>query len=146
MAGSIAGRALPTETTELLAEIQRRACLYFYEQANPVTGLVLDRASVMVNDDRRVGSIAATGFGLSALAIASRNGYLSTKVAEERVERTLEFFARRAFHQKGFYFHFLDVQTGQRAFNCEVSSVDTTWLLLGAIHARQHFDSVASGS
>ena len=53
--------------------------------------------------------MAATGFGLSALCIAHERGYLKKDDAEQRVERTLDFFARRAFSQRGFYFHFLIV-------------------------------------
>lgn len=128
-----------TKPTELLDEIERRACLYFYEQAHPVTGLVLDRVRTDGVDDRRVASVAATGFGLSALCIAHERGYLKKDDAEQRVERTLDFFARRAFCQRGFYFHFLDCVSGQRSFGCELSSVDTTWLLCGALHAREHF-------
>ncbi|MBC7928082.1 MAG: hypothetical protein H7039_20755, partial [Bryobacteraceae bacterium] len=92
-------------------------------------------------DDRRVSSIAATGFGLSALCIADRHGFGKSSELKARAERTLEFFARRAFHQNGFFFHFLDMSTGERQFNCELSSIDTAWLLCGIIHARQHFDS-----
>jgi hypothetical protein len=131
---------LPAERLKLLDEVERRACLFFYEQAHPVTGLVLDRVRVNGLDDRRVASIAATGFGLSALCIAHERGFLKGDLAEERVERTLEFFARRAFSQKGFYFHFLDCVTGQREFQSELSSIDTTWLLCGVLHAREHFD------
>ncbi len=127
------------KASELLDEIERRSCLYFYEQGHPVTGLVLDRVRTDGVDARRVASVAATGFGLSALCIAHERGYLKKDDAEQRVERTLDFFARRAFSQRGFYFHFLDCVSGQRAFECELSSVDTTWLLCGALHAREHF-------
>jgi hypothetical protein len=125
----------------LLDELERRACLFFYEQAHPVTGLVLDRVRVDGIDDRRVASIAATGFGLSALCIAHQRDYLKGDLAEQRAERTLDFFARRAFHHKGFFFHFLDCVSGERAYESELSSVDTAWLLCGVLHARQHFDS-----
>ena len=131
--------SLQRQSSELLDEIERRACLYFYEQGHPVTGLVLDRVRTDGLDDRRVASVAATGFGFSALCIAHERGYLKKEDAEQRVERTLDFFARRAFSQRGFYFHFLDCVSGQRAFGCELSSVDTTWLLCGALHAREHF-------
>ena len=104
------------KASELLDEIERRACLYFYEQGHPVTGLVLDRVRTDGVDARRVASVAATGFGLSALCIAHERGYLKKDDAEQRVERTLDFFARRAFSQRGFYFHFLDCVSGQRAF------------------------------
>ena len=125
----------------LLNELQRRACLYFIECADPVTGLVLDRARSAGREDRQIASIAATGFGLSAMCIAESRGYLKEPEARAQVERTLYFLARRAFHHKGFYFHFLNASTGQRAFNCELSSIDTAWLLCGVIHARQHFES-----
>jgi hypothetical protein len=125
----------------LLDEMERRACRYFYEQSNPDTGLVLDRARADGRDSRRVASIAATGFGLSALCIAADRRYLPPGLALQRVERTLEFLARRSYNEHGFYFHFLDEVTGERAYRSEVSSVDTAWLLCGVIHARQHFNT-----
>ena len=134
------GTTIPPARQALLEEMERRACLYFFEQGHPVTGLVLDRVRVDGVDNRRIASISATGFGLSALCIAHQRGYLKKEEAEQRVERTLDFFARRAFRQRGFYFHFVDCVTGQRAFNCELSSVDTAWLLCGVLHAREHFD------
>lgn len=124
---------------QLLEDLEQRACLFFYEQAHPATGLVLDRVRVDGRDDRRVASIAATGFGLSALCIADQRGYLGRGIAEERAERTLEFFARKVTQKKGFYYHFLDCVTGERAFGSELSSIDTAWLLCGVLHARQHF-------
>ena len=125
----------------LLDEMENRACLYFWEQANPDTGLVRDRSRSNGRDTRRVASIAATGFGLSALSIAHDRGYLSDEPVAERVERTLDYLAHRAYHQHGFYFHFLDSVTGERAYHSEVSSIDTAWLLCGVIHAREYFDS-----
>jgi hypothetical protein len=136
---TVAARAAANRST-FLDELERRACLYFYEQAHPVTGLVLDRVRVDGLDTRRVASIAATGFGLSALCIAHQRGFLKGDEAEHRAERTLDFFARRAFRHNGFFFHFVDCVSGQRAFECELSSVDTAWLLCGVIHAREHFD------
>ncbi|MBC7924068.1 MAG: hypothetical protein H7039_00270, partial [Bryobacteraceae bacterium] len=126
---------IPIFRETMLAEMQKRACLYFWECADPVTGLVLDRTNARAKDDRRVSSIAATGFGLSALCIADRHGFGKSSELKARAERTLEFFARRAFHQNGFFFHFLDMSTGERQFNCELSSIDTAWLLCGIIHA-----------
>ena len=125
----------------LLDEIERRACLYFYEQGDSVTGLVRDRARAEGPDHRRVASIAATGFGLSAMAIGDTRGYVSHSAAETRVTRALEFLAAHPGHERGFFYHFLDVQTGERVWNCEASSVDTAWLLCGVLHARAHFDS-----
>jgi hypothetical protein len=75
------------------------------------------------------------------MCIAHLRGYVSGDEARTRVENTLEFFSRKIFQQKGFYFHFVDVETGSRAYECELSSIDTAWLLCGVIHARQHFDT-----
>jgi hypothetical protein len=130
-----------TSRESLLDEIQRRAIRYFYTEADPYTGLVRDRARNSYEPETRiVSSIAATGFGLSALAIAERRGIIPRSVALERVERTLEHLAKME-NQHGFFYHFVDMRTGDRAWNCEVSSIDTAWLLCGALHARAHFDT-----
>ena len=71
-------------------------------------------------DDRRIASLAATGYGLSALCIAHQRGYLKKEDAESRVERTLDFFARRAFRQRGFYFHFLDCVIGAASLQLRI--------------------------
>lgn len=126
----------------LLEEIERRACRYFYEEADPRTGLVRDRARAEGPDHRTVASIAATGFGLSAMAIAHTRGYLSRADAETRVARTLTFLARHAdARTRGFFYHFLDMHSGERMWASEASSVDTAWLLCGVLHARAHFDT-----
>ncbi|MCU1307208.1 MAG: hypothetical protein JWN45_1903 [Acidobacteriaceae bacterium] len=125
----------------LLIEIERRACRYFYEQADPLTGLVKDRARHSELDKHTVSSIAATGFGLSAMCIAHQNRFLSKSDAKKRVQNTLEYIARRLPHQNGFFFHFVDMHSGDRAWKCELSSIDTTLLLCGVLHARSYFDS-----
>ncbi|HWQ55277.1 MAG TPA: glucoamylase family protein [Bryobacteraceae bacterium] len=126
---------------QLLDEIERRACRYFCEESHPATGQVRDRARTVGTDSRRVSSVAATGFGLSMLAIADRRGYLPRGEAEARVRGTLEFLARHPGHHRGFFYHFMDMSTGERVWDCELSSVDTAWLLCGALHARMHFDT-----
>jgi hypothetical protein len=125
----------------LLDEMERRACLFFWEQADPVTGLVRDRIAIDGPDPRRVASVAATGFGLSSLCIADLRGYLPTADARARVEVTLRYLARKMPHKQGFFYHFVDMTTGERAYGCEISSVDTAWLLCGVLHARAHFDT-----
>jgi hypothetical protein len=134
---------LSKHRVRMLDELERRACLYFFEQAHPSTGLVLDRARTSGREDRTVASVAATGFGLSALCIASQRGYVTPAAARYRAERTLGFLARGAPRPKGFFYHFMDAATGERACHCEASTVDTAWLLCGVIHARQHFDTPA---
>ncbi len=131
----------PPQQDRLLEEVESRAAKYFYIETNPETGLVRDRASVRGRETRRVASIAATGFGLSALCIADDRGYLETNLVRRRVERTLEFLCDDAIHANGFFPHFLDMHTGQRVWNSEFSSIDTAWLLCGVLHASAHFQN-----
>ena len=144
--GALQGFQSPPATgasDQLLDEIERRACRFFYEMADPETGLVLDRAPSNGSDQPGVSSIAATGFGLSALAIGHRWGYLKADAAQTRVRRTLEFLCERAEQKHGFFYHFLDSSNGKRAWDSEASSIDTCWLLCGALHARAYFDDAA---
>ncbi len=125
-----------------LDEMERRACLYFIEQAGPATGQVLDRAANHSNgrlDPRPMASIAATGFGLTALCIADQRGYQPHAQLREQVRRTLHFHAHTLPNVHGFYYHFNDVQTGARFRQVEVSSIDTSLLLCGVLTARAHF-------
>jgi hypothetical protein len=119
----------------LLDEVERRACRYFFEMADPDTGLVLDRALTNAPYAASVASIAATGFGLSALAIADSRRYLDHDKAEARTRTTLKFLCERAAQEHGFFYHFVDSSTGERIWKSEASSVDTAWLLCGTLHA-----------
>ncbi len=119
----------------LLDEIQRRSCRYFYEMADPNTGLVRDRASADEPYAPSAASTAATGFGLSALAIGASRGFLDRTLAEARVKVTLRFLCERAEQEHGFFYHFLDSDTGRRIWRSEASSVDTAWLLCGVLHS-----------
>ena len=85
-------------------------------------------------------SIAATGFGLSALCIADARGYLDRAAVKARVRSTLQHLNTTAAHEHGFFFHFLDSATGKRIWECEASSIDSTWLLCGVLHCRVHWD------
>ncbi len=140
-AGIEGAAPLPRDLDRLLEEIERRACRYFYEEADPGTGLVRDRARVDGADKGRLASIAATGFGLSAMAVAARRGYLEYDTARLRVERTLKFLLKTRYRKRGFYYHYVDMRTGERAWSSEISSVDTAWLLCGVLHAGAHFNT-----
>lgn len=123
----------------LLEQFEQAACLYFWEQANPDTGLVKDRSTPSEFDDYTVASIAATGFGLTALCIAAKRGFIPNGAVTSRVRSTLRFLATRMYNQHGFFYHFVDVSTGERAFDCEVSSIDTGLLLCGVLMCKQYF-------
>ena len=126
---------------QLLEEIERASFLFFWEQADPTTGQVKDRALAAGNDTRRVSSIAATGFGLTALCIGDQRGYQPSAAIAARVQATLSFLLNQLQPKgmNGFFYHFVDMTTGARAFHSEVSSIDTAILLCGVLMCRQHF-------
>ena len=127
-----------------LDEMERQACLYFYEQADPNTGQVLDRANNRATtgqiDPRFASSIAATGFGLTALCIADSRGYLPADRIRKRVLTTLQFYWNPMPTEHGFYYHFNDVKTGLPLLNIEVSPIDTAILLCGILTCRAYFN------
>ena len=137
-------RAEPADDERFLEELQRRSFLYFREQADPQTGLVRDRAGADGGPSanlrsRDVASIAAVGFGLTGLCIAERRGWLTRDEAYGRALATLRFLHDRMPHERGFFYHFVDLHTGRRAWQCELSSIDTALLMCGVLTARQHF-------
>src|ERR1700758_1191308 len=123
----------------LLDDLEGRGCDFFYNEVSPKTGLVRDRAPAAGRSLSRVASIAATGFGLSALCIASKRNYLRQVDCEARVEKTLAFLLEECPHEHGFLYHFIDLDSGQRVFGSELSSIDTALLLCGVLHCRQYF-------
>jgi hypothetical protein len=122
-----------------LDELERASFLFFWESADPKTGLVKDRSRAEGQDTREIASIAATGFGLTALCIAHERKYAPQAGIEARVLDTLRFLWGDLPHEHGFYYHFVNGRTGERAWKCELSSIDTTLLLCGVLTARQHF-------
>jgi len=135
------GDGYPGTDDQLLEDIERAGFLFFWEQADPATGQVKDRAFAAGNDTRTVSSIAATGFGLTALCIGDQRGYQPSATIAARVQATLSFLLNQMQPngKNGFFFHFVDMTSGARAFNSEVSSIDTAILLCGVLMCRQHF-------
>jgi hypothetical protein len=123
----------------LLDDMEGRACDFFYNEASPKSGLVRDRAQAAGRSLSRVASIAATGFGLSGLCIAAKRNYLPPGLCEQRVEKTLAFLLEDCPHEHGFLYHFIDMESGQRMFGSELSSIDTSLLLCGVLLCRQYF-------
>ncbi len=128
------------EDEVFLEEIEQASFRYFWEQASPYTGLVKDRSQVNGSDPRVVASIAATGFGLTALCIAERRGWLKSGQARDRVRAALRYLWEWMPQQRGFFFHFVNMHNGERAFDSEVSSIDTALLLCGVLSCRAYFD------
>ncbi|MGH7593498.1 MAG: glucoamylase family protein, partial [Gemmatimonadales bacterium] len=126
---------------ELLDMLQRQAFRYFQHETNPANGMVIDKT--------RAGwpaSIAAIGLALSCYPVGVERGWISRNAAIGITLRTLRFFSGSAqgpeadatgYH--GFYYHFLDMQSGRRALDCELSTMDTALLLAGALVAAAYF-------
>ncbi|HEX6650733.1 MAG TPA: glucoamylase family protein [Pyrinomonadaceae bacterium] len=135
--------AQATQHQAFIDDLQQRSFRYFWEQADPQTGLVPDRArvdgSLLDANHQNVASIAATGFGLSAMCIAADRNWIKESEALERTRNTLRFFGTRAFQQRGWFYHWMDSKTGERRWNSEVSSIDTALLLAGVLTVRQCF-------
>ena len=134
------GPGLTEADDQLLEEVERANFLYFWEQANPQTGLVKDRCKVRGPDTTTAASIAATGFGLTALCIGDQRGYIQQLDARNRVLTTLRFLWKKLPTHRGFFYHFANVNTGERVWDSEVSSVDTAILLCGILACRKHFE------
>jgi hypothetical protein len=132
-----------SDDQELLDELEHACFEFFWNEADPRSGLVRDRAAANGGDARPTASIAATGFGLTALAIGHHRGYRSPAEITERAEATLDFLLNHAAHHRGFLYHFLEVRSGRRARFSEVSPVDTAILLCGVFTCRQYFDSTS---
>lgn len=126
-----------------LDDLERRTFDFFWETTDAHTGLAPDRWPTP-----SFASIAAVGFALSAYAIGVARGYITRPQARERTLNTLRVFAglpqgpggSGVAGYKGFFYHFLDMKTGLRFGRCELSTVDTALLLMGALHAQSFFD------
>jgi hypothetical protein len=124
---------------KFLDELERASFRFFWEAADSQTGLVKDRSRADGADPRDVASIAATGFGLTALCIADERGFVPHDQPLERVRTTLRFLHDRLPNEHGFFYHFVRLRTGERVWQCELSSIDTAILLCGVLTCRQHF-------
>jgi hypothetical protein len=132
--------ALSAEDDQFLNEIQAASFLFFWEQGSPNTGMVKDRCNVHATGNQPMASsIAATGFGLTALCIGDQRGFVSRTEALERVFATLRFLWRKLPNHRGFFYHFANPETGERMWDSEVSSIDTAILLCGILTCREHF-------
>ena len=126
----------------LLDALQCETFEYFLREVNPRNGLIADKTR-----EGWPASIAATGLALAAYPIGVERGLMTRTDAAAITLTTLTFLwdseqstAADATGYKGFYYHFLDMQTGRRAWQCELSTIDSTFLLAGALAAATYFD------
>jgi len=134
---------LTASDQSFLDSLQRDTFRYFWETANPENGLVPDRAPTP-----SFSSVAAVGFGLTSYLVGVERGYVTRQQAADRTVRTLRFFASAPQSEKatgvagykGFFYHFLDMKTGERFRQVELSTIDTALLLGGILSAQSYFD------
>jgi hypothetical protein len=143
--GSRRPSELPIPDDDLLDRLERAAFGYFLDEINPANGLVADTSR-----EGSPASIAVVGFALSSYAVGVERGWLTREDAAARTLATLRFFegsaqgsAPDATGHKGFYYHFLDLESGKRASQCEVSPIDTALLLAGVLTAGAYFTTDA---
>ena len=124
-------------------QLETRTFRFFWDQADTTTGLIPDRYPTP-----SFASIAAVGFGLTAYTIGADRGYVTRTQASERVLRTLRFLEqlpqntdpRDSSGYKGFFYHFLDMKTGRRFGQVELSTIDTALLMAGAFTCQSYFN------
>ena len=126
LAAAPAAAGLSRADDAFLEDLSRRSFAFFWDYADPATGLVLDRARADGSGPdaahARVASAATTGFGLSALCIAAERGWVPARAARARAAGTLRFLAEQAPREHGWFYHWMDSRTGARVWNSELSS------------------------
>ena len=139
---SPAAKTLTHENDKMLESLQQETFEYFLHEDNPANGLVADKT--------RAGwpaSIAAVGLALASYPVGVERGFCTRDNAIKKTLTALRFFRNSpqgteadATGYKGFYYHFLDMKTGRRAWKCELSTVDSAFLLAGMLTAAAYFD------
>ena len=137
---SVPGRGVFTPEDEaFLDDLTRRGVQFFLDEADPDTGLMPDRSRADGGPSNGVASTASVGFGLTALCIGEERGWVPRQEVYDRSLRVLRFLRDKAPQERGHFYHFLDMKTGARMWNCEVSNVDTALLMYGVLVVRQRF-------
>ncbi len=140
----------PSVDEPFLDELEQTAFSYFQERTDPYTGLTLDRGNICGGpytlDNRPTANITVTGFGMAAFCIAAERGWITRMEARERIRTSLRFLARQAPHEKGWFYHWMHLKTGERAgaFSThgglsEISTIDSTFLIGGVLAVREYF-------
>ncbi len=131
---------------EVMEALQHDTFNYFVHEANPLNGLVIDKTK-----PGTPASIAAVGLALAAYPVGVERGFMTRASAIERTLATLRFFDQSvqstdpdATGYKGFYYHFLDMSSGKRVWECELSTVDTAFLLTGMLTVAAYFSGSAA--
>lgn len=129
----------PMTDEQFIDMLQKKCFFFFWKEADPRTGLIKDRTNNFGKCDFKIASSASTGFGITALCIAESRGWLTRKEVHDRILATLKFFQSKFYKKRGFYYHFTDMTNGNRAWNSEISTIDTALFLAGALFAGEYF-------
>ena len=137
----VAAEPLSPADEAMLDSLQRAAFEYFVQHGNRSNGLVADTSRPGSH-----ASIAVVGFALSAYPVGVERGWVTRAEALQRSLAALRLFrdsdqtgSAESTGYKGFYFHFLHMDSGTRAWRCEVSLIDTALLLAGMLTAAAYF-------
>src|SRR5262252_3715062 len=129
-------------TDEELDRLQWTTVLYYLHETNPDNGLVRDKT-----DPACPSSIAAVGLALASLPVVVERGVLYRPYAAKIARRRLRFLhdlpqgpEPDTAGYKGFFYHFLDMETGRRAWQCELSTIDSALMFAGMLLVAQYFD------
>src|SRR6516225_10905149 len=122
--------------------LQLTTLQYYLHESNPANGLIRDKT-----DGKSPSSIAATGCGLATIPVLVERGVISREFAPELVLKRLRFFRDSlqgpqsdSTGYRGFYYHFLDIKTGRRVWECELSTIDSAFLFAGMLTCAAYFD------
>lgn len=126
-----------------LNNLEENEVLYFWDETNASTGLVPDSANANGGNPSADSSIAAIGFGLTALTIGESRGWITYAQAYNRALTTVDFLYNDGANENGFFYHFLNTSTGARYGTSEVSSVDNAELMAGILDAAQYWSGTA---
>ena len=131
---------MPTDLD--LARLQFTTLLYYLHCTNPDNGLVRDKTQ-----EDAPASIAAIGMALATIPVLVERGVIIRKFAAKIARRRLQFLLEcpqgpepDATGYKGFFYHFLDIETGRRVWECELSTIDSAFLFAGALTVAAYFD------
>ncbi len=128
---------------EFLKWMSKKMFWYFWNEVDPTTGLVSDTAFSFKEGHSRKAHIGATGFGLSIYTVAAANGWITAQEAHDRIVKVLNVFESQTPNVHGFFYRFLNGPDAARwvdgADRSEISTVDSSLFILGAIQAGEYF-------
>jgi hypothetical protein len=135
--------SVKTDVSQVIIDEHELGFKFFWELANtnlesPGYGLIPDRFHTFTNTKGSVSSIASVGFGLSALPVGIEAGWITRAEGEQRAYHTL-LTLQNMQRTHGFWYHFVDMQTGLRVWQSEVSIIDSAILINGALVVGRYF-------